>query len=190
MMIASPLPLSPSMAVLHCHLCDNETFQRQEDLLKHFALGHFYQELLGKEEEYYHIKGGRRPYYCISNTHICRYHTSDEEKMMLHIAVEHNVIVDILEDKENEMLLKSRFDSEKQRTKNKTSAEKSKMSKWVKDQWVVKQCAEEMISVAYLERRWRRSSNQIKASVAAAGLRVPKQNRAAIYPENPFRPKN
>ena len=90
---------SPRMAALHCQLCDNETFLRQEDLLKHYALGHFYQELLGKEDlEYYHIKGARRPYNCQS----CKYHATDEEKMMLHIAIEHSVIVDILEEKEND----------------------------------------------------------------------------------------
>ena len=135
-----------SMAALHCHLCDNETFLRQEDLLKHYALEHFYQELLGKEDlEYYHIKGARKPYSC-------KYHASagDEEKMMLHIAIEHSVIVDILEEKENEIILKTQYDSELQTTKYRTPAEKSKMPIHVQRQWIIKECVEEMISVAYL----------------------------------------
>ena len=178
---------SPSMAALHCHLCDNETFLRREDLLKHYALGHFYQELLRKEDlEYYHIRGTRRPYNC----HSCKYYASDEEKMMLHIAVEHSVIVDILEEKENEMILKTQCDSKLQTTKYRTPAEKSNMSLHIKNRWIVKECVEEMISVAYLARRWRCSSDFIERSVEDAGLEIPEQNRAAIYPETPFRPKN
>ena len=88
------------------------------------------------------------------------------------------------------MILKTQHDSKLQTTKYRTPAEKSNMSFFEKSRWIVKECVEEMISVAYLERRWRRSSNHIKVSVKAAGLRVPKQNRAAIYPESPFRPKN
>ena len=93
---------SPRMAALHCHLCDNEIFLKQEDLLKHYAQGHFYQELLGKEDlEYCHIKGASKPFECNS----CSHHSSDEEKMMLHIALVHSVIVDILEEKENALIL-------------------------------------------------------------------------------------
>ena len=193
------LPKAPSMAALHCHLCDNEIFLKQEDLLKHYAQGHFYQELLGKEDlEYCHRKGASKPFQCFS----CSHHSSDEEKMMLHIALVHSVIVDILEEKENAMILTAQYDPEKQKTRCKPPAEKHKMSGWVKKQWVIKECAEEMISVAYLQRRWRCSSNVygkrksskhtliIESAVEAAGLRVPKQYTAAIYPENPFRPKN
>ena len=178
---------SPSMAALHCHLCENETFLRQEDLLKHYGLRHFYQELLGKEDlEYYHRIFSRRPYVCNS----CKYYATDEEKMMLHIAIEHSVIVDILEEKENEMIPKTQYDSELQRTKYRTPAKKSDMPEHVKRRWIIKECAEEMISVAYLARRWRCSSNSIEGLVKEAGLKIPEQNIAAIYPETPFRPKN
>ena len=68
------------------------------------------------------------------------------------------------------------------------------MSEWVKQQWMIKECVEERISVANVIDRWKwgfgkEDEEALVKMVEEEGLELPEQNVAAIYPESPFRPK-
>ena len=61
------------------------------------------------------------------------------------------------------------------------------MSEWVKQQWMIKECVEERISVATVIDRWKwgfgkEEEEALVKMVEEEGLELPEQNVAAIYP--------
>ena len=173
--------------------------------MRHYAIKHFKEELLEKLK-----LEGDPPFVCNS----CTQYTTPtlsllgqsssgkplnkaqhEEKILVHFAITHRGVVEILEEQEYKMILKTGGKSNLQTTKYQSPTARNKMTYWVRRQWLVKECVEERLNLTYLAKKWTSkpfycNPGSIKEWVAEAGLTVPEQNRVAIYPATPFRPTN